>query len=62
MIIAGKLILSLVWVFWVMALSVADGADNVTEYNPTYGTTYDRVVKRGNLICGTNDEFPGFSE
>ena len=32
------------------------------EYNPTYGTTYDRVVKRGFIICGTNDEFPGFSE
>ena len=32
------------------------------EYNPTYGTTYQRVIKRGYLICGTNDEFPGFSE
>jgi general L-amino acid transport system substrate-binding protein len=33
-----------------------------SEYNPTYGTTFDRVIKRGYVICGTNDEFPGFSE
>jgi len=32
------------------------------EYNPTYGTTFDRVIERGFIICGTNDEFPGFSE
>ena len=32
------------------------------EYNPTYGTTYQRVIERGTVICGTNDEFPGFSE
>ena len=32
------------------------------EYKPTYSTTYDRVIERGNIICGTNDEFPGFSE
>ena len=32
------------------------------EYNPTYGTTFDKVIKRGFIICGTNDEFPGFSE
>ena len=32
------------------------------EYNPTYSTTYDRVIKRGYVICGTNDEFPGFSQ
>jgi len=32
------------------------------EYNPTYSTTYDRVIKRGHILCGTNDEFPGFSE
>ena len=32
------------------------------EYIPTYSTTYDRVIKRGYVICGTNDEFPGFSE
>ena len=38
------------------------GTDNVTIYNPSYGSTYDRVVKRGYVICGTNDEFPGFSQ
>ena len=75
--------------FWIMALSVADGAEMKPhdhskmsmeerravqkkwkedeekpkpKYNPTYSSTYDRVIKRGNLICGTNDEFPGFSE
>ncbi len=32
------------------------------EYFPTYSTTYDRVIKRGYVICGTNDEFPGFSQ
>ena len=32
------------------------------EYIPTYSTTYDRVIKRGYVICGTNDEFPGFSQ
>ncbi len=32
------------------------------EYNPTYGSTFDRVMERGYIICGTNDEFPGFSE
>ena len=89
MIVASKLVVSLVWVFWIMALSVADGAemkphdhskmsmeerravqkkwedeDNKPkpEYIPTYSTTYDRVIKRGYVICGTNDEFPGFSE
>ena len=89
MIIAGKLVVALVWVFWIMALSVADGAEMKPhdhskmsmeerravqkkweedakkpkpEYKPTYSTTYDRVIERGNIICGTNDEFPGFSE
>ena len=32
------------------------------EYIPTYSTTYDRVIKRGYVICCTNDEFPGFSQ
>ncbi len=32
------------------------------EYNPTYSTTYNRVIERGYVICGTNDEFPGFSQ
>ena len=67
MILAGKVFLAFIWTFWVIASgSFADcitlGEKKVTEYNPTYGSTYDRVVKRGYLICGTNDEFPGFSQ
>ena len=31
-------------------------------YNPTYGSTYDRVMDRGYVICGTKANFPGFSE
>ena len=41
-----------------MSLSTAEGAD----YNPTYGSTYKRVQDRGHVICGTKEEFPGFSE
>ena len=41
---------------------VRDRVIKKPEYNPTYGDTFDRVVKRGYVICGTNDEFPGFSE
>tara|TARA_B100001029_G_scaffold178303_1_gene184764 strand:- start:674 stop:1762 length:1089 start_codon:yes stop_codon:yes gene_type:complete len=63
MIMTGKVFLAFIWTFWLIASgSVVEGTDNVTIYNPTYGSTYDRVVKRGYLICGTNDEFPGFSE
>ena len=63
MIMTGKIFLAFIWTFWLIASgSVVEGTDNVTIYNPTYGSTYDRVVKRGYLICGTNDEFPGFSE
>ena len=89
MMVASKLVVSLVWVFWIMALSVADGAEMKPhdhskmsmeerravqkkweedakkpkpEYNPTYGTTFNRVKERGYVICGTNDEFPGFSQ
>ena len=32
------------------------------EYFPTYGSTLERVKKRGYIICGTYPEFPGFSE
>ena len=32
------------------------------EYNPTYETTFNRIKERGYVICGTNDEFPGFSQ
>ena len=31
-------------------------------YNPTYGSTYSRVMDRGYVICGTKANFPGFSE
>ena len=93
MIFAGKLIVCLVWVFWMMVVdNYAMGKEKSThpmmdhssmtlteiekvkqrlmnkenqpapEYNPTYGTTFDRVIERGFIICGTNDEFPGFSE
>ena len=65
MIMAGKLILAFVWSIWILSIGgVAEGTDNITlaEYTPTYSTTYNRVMKRGYLICGTNDEFPGFSQ
>ena len=84
-----KLFFTTLTMFWIMALSVADGAKMAPhdhskmsmeerravqkkweedakkpkpEYKPTYSSTYDRVIERGNIICGTNDEFPGFSE
>jgi len=93
MILVGKFIACLVWVFWIMIIdNSAMGKEKsahpmmdhsgmtlteiekvkqrlmnkenepAPEYNPTYGTTYDRVIKRGYIMCGTNDEFPGFSE
>ena len=72
MIMVGKLVVSLIWVFWMMALSPAEGQDPMkkrlgvgvpkSEYNPTYSSTYQRVVERGSVICGINDEFPGFSQ
>ena len=84
-----KIFFTILTMFWIMALSVADGAEMKPhdhskmsmeerravqkkweedakkpkpEYKPTYSSTYDRVIERGNIICGTNDEFPGFSE
>jgi general L-amino acid transport system substrate-binding protein len=91
MIMGGKILVCLVWIFWIMVIDnpVSGGPPNeridnninqlveqleklkalklkttgrIEEYNPTYGTTFDRVIKRGYVICGTNDEFPGFSE
>ena len=65
MIMVGKVFVALIWTFWLIATgSVAEGTDNLTlaEYNPSYSSTYDRVIKRGYIICGTNDEFPGFSQ
>ena len=91
MIIGGKVVVCLVWLFWIMiidnsvygsppseriddninklvqqleklkAIKLRDTGES-EEYNPTYGSTFDRVLKRGYIICGTNDEFPGFSE
>ena len=66
MIMVGKVIVSIIWAFWMMAMSSAEGQvieDNSTsEYVPTYSSTFDRVKKRGYVVCGTNDEFPGFSQ
>ena len=63
MIMFGKLFAALIWTFWIITIgSTAEGTDNLTLYNPTYSTTFDRVMKRGHVICGTNDEFPGFSQ
>jgi len=66
MIMVGKIIASLIWVFWILVIDSTAGGqpltDNETEYNPTYSSTFDRVKERGYVICGTNDEFPGFSQ
>ena len=74
MIMVGKVIVSIIWAFWMMAMSTAEGnpadtgivvSEPITlseEYNPTYSSTFDLVNKRGYVICGTNDEFPGFSQ
>ena len=67
MIMFGKLFAALIWAYWLLASgSVAHGQQELgnvsVDYNPSYSTTYDRVVKSGYLICGTNDEFPGFSQ
>jgi len=52
MIMVGKVIASLVWIFWMMAMSPAEGnptdlSEPVVviqeEYNPTYSSTFDRV-------------------
>ena len=32
------------------------------EYLPTYGSTVDRIKEREHVICGTKDDFKGFSE
>ncbi|SVD80088.1 uncharacterized protein METZ01_LOCUS432942, partial [marine metagenome] len=59
----GKLVVSLIWVFWIFVIdSTAEGQNVSVDYNPSYSTTYDRVKARGYVICGTNDEFPGFSQ
>ena len=71
MIMFGKVFAALIWAFWLISIgSVAEGNPSdredipieKKEYAPTYSTTYDRVKERGHIICGTNDEFPGFSQ
>ena len=63
MIMFGKVFAALIWAFLLIAVgSSAEGQNVSPEYIPTYSTTYDRVMKRGFVICGTNDEFPGFSQ
>jgi len=46
MILVGKAIVCLVWIFWIMVIdNTAIGQDNnsiTLEYNPTYGDTFDR--------------------
>ena len=63
MIMFGKVFAALIWAFWLIAVgSSAEGQNVSVDYNPSYSTTYDRIIKRGHVICGTNDEFPGFSQ
>ena len=98
MIMVGKVIVSIIWAFWIMSMSTVEGEPDVKqedydtlhaevlelrkikkihqqqhsmgeknyqmgeEYFPTYGTTLERVKKRGYIICGTYPDFPGFSE
>ena len=40
---------------------VRDSLIKKPEYNPTFGSTYQRVKARGKVICGTNPDFLGFS-
>ena len=72
--LSGKVIIALVWSFWMISVgSVAEGnpADQVVipepiqerpEYFPTYGMTLARVKEREVVLCGTKEDFPGFSE
>ena len=75
----GKLIVALVWAFWMMSVDSSLGREHndkeeqikkiikVTdeespEYNPTYGSTLERVLDNGVVTCGTKMDFTGFSE
>ena len=73
--LSGKVIVALVWAFWMIAVdSTAEGnppnkqlipekeEEIKEEYNPTYGMTLARVKERGVVLCGTKEDFPGFSE
>ena len=76
---AGKLIVALIWAFWMMGVDSSLGREHndteeqikriikVTEednpeYNPTYGSTLERVLDNGVVTCGTKMDFTGFSE
>ena len=73
-ILSGKVIVALVWAFWMIAVdSTAEGnppnkqlipkkEEVKEEYNPTYGMTLARVKEREVVLCGTKEDFPGFSE
>ena len=73
-ILSGKVIVALVWAFWMIAVdSTAEGTppnkqlipkkeEIKEEYNPTYGMTLARVKEREVVLCGTKEDFPGFSE
>ena len=73
-ILSGKVIVALVWAFWMIAVdSTAEGnppnkqlipekEEIKEEYNPTYGMTLARVKEREVVLCGTKEDFPGFSE
>ena len=54
----GKLIVALVWAFWMMSVDSSLGA----EYFPTYGSTLKKVQEKGFVNCGTKLDFAGFSE
>ena len=43
-------------------MEIVESEPEPEGYNPTYGSTYNRVMERGYVICGTKANFPGFSE
>ena len=43
-------------------MEIVESEPEPEGYNPTYGSTYNRVMDRGYVICGTKANFPGFSE
>ena len=73
-ILSGKVIVALVWAFWMISVdSTVEGnppnkqlipkkEEIKEEYNPTYGMTLARVKEREVVLCGTKEDFPGFSE
>ena len=53
----GKLIVTLIWAFWMLGVDSSLGE----EYMPTYGSTFEKVMEAGQISCGTKAEFIGFS-